>query len=96
MKSAHKIDPVTGEIVGKARGTCNGGKRHGKAVTIAETHAACVEQPAQQLQQWALVAALNLTAMGCDLGNAFAEAPPLTRPHCMFIDAQFRDWWEHC
>jgi hypothetical protein len=50
----HKIDPLTGAIVEKARGTCNGGKRHGKAVTIAETYAACVEQPAQRLY-WALV-----------------------------------------
>jgi hypothetical protein len=91
----HKIDPLTGEIVEKARGTCNGGKRHGKAVTIAETYAACVEQPAQRLF-WALVAALNLTAIGCDVGNAFAEAPPPTQPFYMFIDDQFRDWWENC
>jgi hypothetical protein len=91
----HKIDPITGEIVEKARATCNGGKRHGKAVTIAETYAACVEQPAQRLY-WALVAALNLTAIGCDVGNAFAEAPPPTQPFYMFIDDQFRDWWENC
>ncbi len=61
------------EIIEKARATCNGGKRHGKAVTIAETYAACVEQPAQRLY-WALVAALNLTAIGCDVGNAFVNA----------------------
>ena len=30
----------------KARGTCNGGPRYGKAVTLAYTYAACVEQPA--------------------------------------------------
>ena len=29
----------------KARGTCNGGPRYGKAVTLAETYAACVKQP---------------------------------------------------
>jgi hypothetical protein len=69
-KRAHKGD----EIVEKARVTCNGGKRHGKAVTIAETYAACVEQPPQRLY-WTLVAALNLTAIGCDVGNAFAEVP---------------------
>jgi hypothetical protein len=55
----HKIDPITGDIVEKSRGTCNGGKRHDKAVTIAETYAACVEQRAQRLF-WALVVALNL------------------------------------
>jgi hypothetical protein len=91
----HKIDPLTNEVVEKARGTCNGGKRHGKAVTIAETYAACVEQPAQRLY-WALVAALNLTAIGCDVGNAFAEAPAPTQPFFMYIDDQFRDWWENC
>jgi hypothetical protein len=45
----HKIDPNSLEEVEKARGTCNGGKRHGKAVTLAETYAACVEHPAQRL-----------------------------------------------
>ena len=91
----HKIDPLTNDTVEKARATCNGGKRHGKAVTIAETYAACVEQPAQRLY-WALVAALNLTAIGCDVGNAFAEAPAPTQPFYMHIDEQFRDWWENC
>jgi hypothetical protein len=90
-KLAHKGDA----IVEKARATCNGGKRHGKAVTIAETYAACVEQPAQRLY-WALVASLNLTAIGCDVGNAFAEAPAPSQPFYMYIDEQFRDWWENC
>jgi hypothetical protein len=90
-----KIAPITNEIVEKARATCNGGKRHGKAVTIAETYAACVEQPAQRLY-WALVASLNLIAIGCDVGNAFAEAPPPSQPFYMYIDEQFRDWWENC
>jgi hypothetical protein len=66
-----------------------------KAVTIAETYAACVEQPAQLLC-WALVVALNLTAIGCDVGDAFAEAPAPTQPFYMHIDEQFRDWWENC
>jgi hypothetical protein len=30
----HKIDPNSLEEVEKARGTCNGGKRHGRAVTL--------------------------------------------------------------
>jgi hypothetical protein len=91
----HKIDPITMEIIEKARATCDGGKRHGKAVTIAETYAACIEQPAQRLC-WALVAALNLTAIGCDVGNAFAKAPAPTQPFYMHIDGQFLDWWENC
>jgi hypothetical protein len=91
----HKIDPLSYEIVEKARGTCNGGKRHKKSVTVAETYTACVEQPAQRLHL-ALVTALNFTAIGCDVGNAFAEAPAPTQPFFMHIDDQFRDWWENC
>jgi hypothetical protein len=94
--SVHKIDPLTGEIVEKTRGTCNFGKRHAKAVTVAKTYAACMEQPAQRLC-WALVAALNLTAVGCTVGNAFAEAPaPTQQPFFMCINKQFQDWWENC
>jgi hypothetical protein len=91
----HKIDPLTNDIVEKARATCKGGKRHGKAVAIAATYAACVEQPAQRLH-WALVAALNLTSIGCDVGNAFAEAPAPAQPFHMHIDEQFCDMWENC
>jgi hypothetical protein len=43
-----------------------------------------------------LVAALNLTSVGCDVGNAFAEAPAPTQAFCMHVDDQFRDWWENC
>ena len=39
-----KEDPLTGILRRKSRGTCNGGKRYGKAVTVAETYATCVEQ----------------------------------------------------
>ena len=38
-------DPITGEPKVKSRGTCNGGKGYGKAATVAETDATCVEQP---------------------------------------------------
>lgn len=70
----HKISPANNNIVEKACATCNGGKCHGKAVAITETYAACIKQLAQRLY-WALVAYLNLTATGCDVGNAFAAAP---------------------
>jgi len=76
----------------KARATCNGGKRYGKAVTLAETYATCVEQPASRLF-WALVAVLGFVAYGADVGNAFAEAPPPESPFYMSIDEQYRDWW---
>jgi hypothetical protein len=91
----YKIDPITIEDVAKSRGTCNGGPRHGKVITIAETYAACVEQPAHRLM-WALLAALNFVGLGIDVGNAFAEAPPPKDPFFMQADTQFREWWTQC
>jgi hypothetical protein len=86
----HKIDPNTLLEVEKARGTCNGGKRYGRAVTLAETFAACVEHPAQRLF-WAITASESLITLGCDVANAFAEAPPPTCPFFyMEADEQFR------
>ena len=43
----YKIDPVTLDEIPKARATCNGNKT--KIVTLAETYAACVDQPAHRL-----------------------------------------------
>jgi hypothetical protein len=87
-----KIDPVTLEEVAKARGTCNGTKS--RIHTLAETYAACVDQPAHRLF-WAVVAALNLIATGIDVANAFAEAPGPKEQYFMMVDAPFRDWWEN-
>lgn len=67
--------PTTDALILKARATCNGGPRYGRAVTMAETYATCVEQPACRMY-WSLTASNNLLAMGADAGNAFAEAPP--------------------
>jgi hypothetical protein len=79
----------------KARGTCNGGKRYGKAVTLAYTYASCVEQPGARMF-WSLSALHGMTVLGADAGNAFAEAPPPIQPFFMAIDDQFRTWWtEH-
>ena len=63
----------------KSRGTCNGGPRHGKVITIAETYAACVEQPIHRLM-WAIMASINYIGLGADVSNAFAEATPTERP----------------
>jgi hypothetical protein len=76
----------------KARGTCNGGKRYGKAVTLAHTYASCVEQPGARIF-WSLAALHGMTVLGADAGNAFAEAPPPIQPFYMAIDEQFRTWW---
>ena len=88
-----KENPLTGIDAPKARGTCNGGPRYGEAVTLAETYAACVEQPIHQLT-WAISAAMNLYCKGYDAGNAFAEAPAPVNPFFMIPDTQFHQWWE--
>lgn len=91
----YKTDPLTLEQVPKARGTCNGGKRYGKVVTMADTYAACVDQPAHRLT-WSLVAALNYVALGADVANAFAEADGPKEGFYMSTDEVFRNWWtEH-
>ena len=88
----YKEDPATREFKPKARGTCNGSQRSG-IVTLAETYASCVEQPAHRLT-WALAAALDLICIGYDVGNAFAEAPwGESEPFFMEVDDQFQDWW---
>ena len=91
----YKVDPITLEDVEKSRGTCNGGTRFGKVVTLAETYAACIVQPANRLT-WSLIAALNYVGLGCDVSNAFAEAPAPKEPLYMVVDDQVRDWWENC
>jgi hypothetical protein len=87
-----KIDPLTLDSMEKSCGTCIGGSRHGKIVTLAETNAACVEQPIHRLA-WAISAAIIYICIGCDVSNAFAEAPPPSKPFYMQIDNQFREWW---
>ena len=88
-----KENPLTGIDAPKARGTCNGGPRYGEAVTLAETYAACVEQPIHRLT-WAISAAMNLYCKGYNVGNAFVEAPAPVDPFFMIPDAQFHQWWE--
>jgi hypothetical protein len=82
----YKVDPITLEDVEKSRGTCNGGTRFGRVVTLAETYTACVKQPAHRLT-WSLIASLNYVGLGCD-------APK--EPFYMVVDEQFQDWWENC
>jgi hypothetical protein len=58
----------------KPRGTCNCSPWYEKIITIAETIAACIEQPVHHLT-WTLIAALNYIRIGVDIGNAFTKAP---------------------
>ena len=76
----------------KARGTCNGDKRYGRAVTLAHTYASCVEQPASRMF-WSLAALNGMTVIGADAGNAFAEADPSEDSLYMSIDDQYKHWW---
>jgi hypothetical protein len=91
----YKVDPITLKDVAKSRGTCNGGQKHGKIITLAETYAACVEQPAHRVL-WAVNTALNHIAIGIDVGNAYAEADGPEDKFYMIVDKQFQEWWTNC
>ena len=69
-----------GKDATKSRGTYNGGPRYCDKSTLAETYAACVEQPIQQLT-YDIAVATNLVCKGYKVGNTFAEAPA---PHFKF------------
>lgn len=86
--------PLIGKLIYKARGTSDGGPCYGRAVTMAETYATCVEQPA--CIYWALTASQNLLVMGADAGNAFAKALPPFQKFYLRIDEQFQTWWTQC
>eukprot|EP00934_Nitzschia_sp_Nitz4_P003732 Nitzschia sp. Nitz4//scaffold38_size140716//78423//80572//NITZ4_003148-RA/size140716-snap-gene-0.165-mRNA-1//-1//CDS//3329550081//3722//frame0 len=88
----YKLDPLTFKLIAKARGTCNGGKSHGQVVTLEQTNAACLEQPAHRLF-WAVIAALCYIVIGCDVTNAFAEADRPKNQFYMRVDAPYQDWW---
>jgi hypothetical protein len=91
----HKINPNSLEEVENARGKCNGGKRCRRAMMLARTYAACVEHTAKRLF-WTITASESLVTLGCNVANAFAEAPHLTVPFYMKVDDQFRNWWVNC
>ena len=76
----------------KARCVCNGAPNLKGSVTLANTYAACLEQPAQRIF-WGTVAIENLIAVGADASNAFAEAPPPVAHLYVTVDKPFREWW---
>jgi hypothetical protein len=77
----------------KARCVCNGNRNIG-AVTLGHIFANALSPNAEQLF-WAIVAKEGLTAIGADVSNAFAEAPPPHAPFYVYVDEAFRDWWEN-
>ena len=77
----------------KSRCCCNGNPGRKGSITLAQTYAACVEQPAQRIY-WAIVATEGYIAIGADASNAFAEAPPPKAPLYVMVDRPFREWWK--
>jgi dUTP pyrophosphatase len=75
----------------KARMVCDGA-RNRTATSLGHTYANSLNAPSERLY-WALTAMQGLIAVGADVSNAFAEAPPPQAPLYMYIDEAFRDWW---
>lgn len=79
----------------KARMVCNGNPRQKGTVTIGHTYANSLDAASERLF-WAIVAKESLIAIGADVSNAFAEAPPPKAPLYLYIDDAYREWWtEH-
>jgi hypothetical protein len=79
----------------KSRMVCNGSPRQKGTITLGHTYANSLEAASERLF-WAITAQENLIAVGADVSNAFAEAPPPKAPLYMYIDDTYRKWWtEH-
>jgi len=70
------------------------GARNRSMTPLGHTYANSVDAPSERLF-WALTAQNSLIAIGADVSNAFAEAPPPEAPCYMYIDEFFREWWEN-
>jgi hypothetical protein len=74
---------------------CNGHRRQKGTVTIGHTYANAFDAASERLF-WAIVTKEGLLAIGADVSNAFAEAPPPQAPLYLYIDDAYREWWtEH-
>lgn len=79
----------------KSRMVCNGSTRQKGTVTLGHTYANSLEAASERLF-WSIVAQEGLLAIGADVSNAFAEAPPPKAPLYLYIDDTYREWWtEH-
>lgn len=79
----------------KSRMVCNGSPRQKGTIMLGHTYANSLEAASERLF-WAITAQENLIAVGADVSNAFAEAPPPKAPLYMYIDDTYRKWWtEH-
>jgi hypothetical protein len=74
---------------------CNGNRRQKGTITLGHTYANSLDAASERLF-WAMVAHEGLIAIGADVSNAFAEAPPPKAPLYLYIDEAYREWWtEH-
>jgi hypothetical protein len=79
----------------KSRMVCEGNTSQCKHLMIGHTYANSLDSAGERLF-WSLVASQGLIAIGADISNAFAEAPPPQEPLFMHIDNAFKEWWtEH-
>lgn len=76
----------------KSRLVCNGNPRQKGTITLGHTYANALDAASERLF-WSIVAKEGLIAVGADVSNAFAEAPPPTAPLYLYIDDAFREWW---
>ena len=77
----------------KARCVCNGSPNQKGTVTIDHTFAACLDQPGSRIF-WGVAAIEGMLVTGADASNAFAEAPAPKAPLYVWVDDQYREWWE--
>ena len=76
----------------KARCVCNGAPSKG-TVTLGPTYAGSLDQTGARIF-WLATAMLNMKVYGADVSNAFAEAPPPVAPLYIYVDTQYRQWYE--
>ena len=77
----------------KARAVCNGSQKQKGTVTQDHTFAACLEQPGARIF-WGTAATQGLIVLGADASNAFAEAPAPKAPLYVWVDDQYREWYQ--
>ncbi len=74
---------------------CNGNHKQRMGIKIGHTYANALDAASERLF-WSIVAKEGLIAVGADVSNAFAEAPPPRTPLYLYIDEAYREWWtEH-
>jgi hypothetical protein len=76
----------------KSRMVCNGNPRCKGSVTIGHVYANALDAASERLF-WSIVAQEGMIAVGFDVSNALAEAPPPKAPLYLYIDDAYHEWW---